>query len=963
MNKKSVLTLLTLVILVPILSIQASSLDEKNQYRSNLPDPGIPLMFIENVGQFDEQVRFQVRGNKKTIWLTQDAIWITLLQPTSDDSQGGKIIESAESNWILEDTIDHESIAGTRVNIKLSFDGANPSPQLQPFNKLETSFNYYLGSDPRKWHDNVPAWGGIRYKNLYPGVDLEITGDNNQWAWRLTGNTTMSDVCLSVEGAKNLSINNNRLILATTIGDLVFPLISTDLKTPVRQSVIFEKHQRLNQESLTFNVSSPFFNNTDDYFNSTPQSQSKPDNPDHLFLSTYLGGEGFDVGEALVLDDNENILITGYTDLIEFSRAIGVFSPVIADDEDDDIFIFKLSSDGANLVFCTFMGGNNDDRSNSLVLDSNSNIVITGETWSSDYPTTEGTYDATFNGNIDIFISKLASSGNALLFSTYVGGNNWETSKDLKLDNGGDLVIVGCTDSNNFPTTPKAYDTSLNGQNEDMIVFKLSPDGKKLRYGTFIGASDGECGNALAVDGNGNLFIAGKTSSYDFPITLGAYDSSQNGWNDIVVLKLKPAGKGKEDLQYSTFIGGITDESAEGVAVDKLGNFIVTGSTKSYDFPTTSGAYDTSKNGYSNAIEDIVVFKLKPVGSGKADLIYSTFIGGLFRSVSKGLMLDDEENPIVFGWTDSEDFPISTKAFDTTHNGGQDIFILKLAKEGNNLLYSTFIGGNNRDEGLAFLLDKANNAIFTGLTRSSDYPTTVGAYDTTIDYRNLFDCIVSKIAVPPFPISGFVKDPSNNGVPGIEISAGNGISAITDINGYYSIYLYDIITTTLTPSSNDFIFYPMKRVIYVPPRHSEQNFIAYNIYKQVLPSDHDVIDYKDTLTYTVQLAYPEDKIMIFFDQIPTHTCYISNSLNAPASINYDSTINAISGTLSITAGIPQIITFTASIQVTGTTEFAPIITNRACVFPINGNIDDCEWSNKVFNFTYVWPIYLPVLSR
>ena len=271
---------------------------------------------------------------------------------------------------------------------------------------------------------------------------------------------------------------------------------------------------------------------------------------------------------------------------------------------------------------------------------------------------------------------------------------------------------------------------------------KLNPTGTSLIYSTYLGGGGGEEGFAISLDAAGNAYIAGATSSTDFPTTAGAYRASLSGGLDAFVTKLNPTGTG---LAYSTYLGGSDGmgayESAFGIAVDTAGDAYVTGITDSTDFPTTIGAFDTSFNGFT---EDGFVTELNPTGTG---LVYSTYLGSNGFDQGSGIAVDAIGDAFVTGATDSgsasNNFPTSTGAFDTTYNGGGDAFVTEVNPTGTGLIYSTFLGGGDAEVGNTIALDAAGSPYVTGVATSTDFPTTMGAFDTT--YGGNQDAFVTKL--------------------------------------------------------------------------------------------------------------------------------------------------------------------------------------------------------------------------
>jgi len=325
-----------------------------------------------------------------------------------------------------------------------------------------------------------------------------------------------------------------------------------------------------------------------------------------------------------------------------------------------------------------------------------------------------------------------------LEYSTYLGGSSFDYAEGIAIDGNRNAYVTGWTGSSDFPTTPSAYDISIDGY-ADVFITKINASGTDLIYSTFLGGSLGssppDCGYAIAVDGNGNAYVAGDTASNDFPTTPGAYDTSYNDWRDAFITKLNSTGT---DLIYSTFLGGAKNDICYGITIDVNGNAYVTGDTGSTDFPTTTGVYDTTYNGGDS---DVFITKLNSTGSG---LVYSTYLGGSTWERGLSIAIDGSGNAYLTGDTTSTDFPAISGAYDTSYNGGEwDAFITKLNSSGSTLLYSTYLGDNSNDCGSGIDIDGNGNAYVTGVTNSTDFPTTPGAYNTT--HNGLYDAFITKV--------------------------------------------------------------------------------------------------------------------------------------------------------------------------------------------------------------------------
>ncbi len=386
------------------------------------------------------------------------------------------------------------------------------------------------------------------------------------------------------------------------------------------------------------------------------------------------------------------------------------------------------------LGYSTFLGGagSGDDLGEAIALDAAGNAYVTGRTDSAIFPTTPGAFDTTYPGGGSAFVAKLNSTGTSLIYGTYLGPA--EFGLGIAVDSGGNAYVTGYTGSPGFPTTPGAFDTSYNG-NEDAFVAKLSADGSTLMYGTYLGGTHLDHGEAIAVDATGNAYVTGESKSINFPTTAGAFDLTPNGGalSDGFVSKLSADGT---SLVYSTYLGGSHEDFGSSIALDSAGNAYMTGYTQSTDFPTTPGSFDPSDNGNPDGF----VTKLNAAGTG---LVYSTYMGGFAFDVCDAIALDAAGNAYVTGRTDSTDFPTLPTSYDNSIGGGADAFAAKLNAAGTSLVYGTFLGGAGFDRGHGIAVDAAGNAYVTGSSSSADYPTTLGAFDTS--YNTNTDAFMTKV--------------------------------------------------------------------------------------------------------------------------------------------------------------------------------------------------------------------------
>jgi hypothetical protein len=649
-----------------------------------------PLMFIENVGQFDQRARFQVRGGDATLWLAEGGLWMTVARG---------------------------------VNLKVGFVGANLHPRLEPFNRLDTHVSYFVGDDPARWRADVPVWGGVRYVDLYPGVDLEVTGDGGHWAWQLVCGadcqSALRRVRLRVEGADALGLDGDVLRLTTALGEYTLPLLQVvgaegaNLASPTIAG---------DQVAWPFALAKP-----------NPQSDGSD-----LLYSTFVGGNGSDRGDAIAVDGEGNAYVAGTTNSSDFPTTVGAFDA--SGNGFDDAFVVKVNADGTGLVYATFLGGNNGEEGHAIAVDGAGSVYVIGHTRSADFPTTAGAFDTSYGGGEcggepcpDAFVVKMDADGTGLVYATFLGGNYWDDGNGIAVDGAGSAYVTGESFSSDFPTTPGAFDTSFG---EEAFVVKLNASGTGLIYATFLGGSDYEEGNAIVLDEVGNAYVTGQTWSPDFA-TPGAFDTSYNGTpgfdGDAFAAKVNATGT---ELVYATYLGGNREDWGLAIGVDQAGNAYVTGTTYSLDFPTTAGAFDTSHEDRNDAF----VVKVNADGTR---LVYATFLGGSDYDGGGAIAVDGVGNAYVAGTTASSEFPTTPGAFDTSPNGVEDTFVVKVNADGTGLAYATFLGGRHREYGHGIAVDREDSVYVTGDTRSSDFPTTAGAFDTS--HNGDWDAFLAKI--------------------------------------------------------------------------------------------------------------------------------------------------------------------------------------------------------------------------
>ncbi|GEM_PF-2444178 len=722
------------LLFVPGVSRVAGAVSAYTQVANTLASTDV--MFIENVGQFAEGARFQVRGADRTVWLAEDGIWVTVMEPRLPDGRPASPFFHQE----------REEVAGERgeihgVNLKLSFPGTNPHPRLEPFNRLDTVVSYFIGNDPEKWRTNVPVWGGVRYVDLYPGVDLEIAGRGGSWTWRLVCSeadcqSALQGMRLWVEGADAVEVLPSPsgrgardevlpspasgeeqgwgLHLTTAVGEFTLPpLIVEDLplERPNAPRAIVQQVR-----TQIFDIVHPF--STSPTHPLSPSSSAPS-----LAYAGFLGGSSGDDGWDIAVDEAGNAYITGDTISNDFPAVVG---PDLSRRDKYDTFVVKVRADGTGLAYAGFLGGWNDDFGDSIAVDGSGNAYITGSTLSSDFPAVVGP-DLSHEDGWDAFVVKVNAAGTELVYAGFLGGLSEDWGYGIAVDGAGNAYVTGYTSSYDFPTVA-GPDLSYNGS-YDAFVVKVNATGTELAYAGFLGGSSEERGRDIAVDGSGNAYITGNTISSDFPAVVGP-DLSYNDSYDAFVVKVNATGT---ELAYAGFLGGWAYDRGHGITVDKVGNAYVTGYTGSDDFPAVVGPGLSRNDGW-----DTFVVKVRADGTG---LAYAGFLGGSADDWGYDIAVDGSGNAYITGSTLSSNFP-AVVGPDLRHNGDWDAFVVKVNAAGTELAYAGFLGGSAEDWGCGIAVDGAGNAYVTGRTLSGDFPAAAGP---DLSHNGGWDAFVVKV--------------------------------------------------------------------------------------------------------------------------------------------------------------------------------------------------------------------------
>jgi hypothetical protein len=760
---------------------------------AQIPVPGtsadygkIPLSFEVNTGQADSRVKFLSRGNGYSIFISDDALILTLSRadPRHRPMQPGVPFTMAKWGDVPSTSHAAKAVSEPRQTdtLRMALAGnARVSGEIAGMDRLPGTANYFIGNDPAKWHTNIPTYSKIRYNSVYPGIDLIYHGNQRQleYDFVVTSNADPQAIQLQFQGARKLTLNpDGELQIFAGDGAIAF-------HKPVIYQIINGKRETVEGN---FQISA---NNLVSFklgaYDRTRELVIDPT----LAYSTYLGGNVAytgDYGNSIAVDSAGNAYITGSTGSSVFPISSTAFQSSFSSNQRNssnsyNVFVTKLNAEGTAIVYSTYLGGSGSywysDSGSAISVDAAGDAYVTGYTGSSNFPITSQAYDktnkalATSDANT-AFVTKLNPTGSALIYSTYLGGSGvarccspsvGDAATAIAVDPSGNTYIEGTTYSTDFPISTAAFQKVNNAATISMsniFLAKLNSSGSALVASTYLGGSgyaenccyyfsSGDFGTGLAIDGTGSAYVTGYAFSQNFPVTSDAYqkvnraDSSLNNTGasnyNAFVTKFNPT---LSSLVYSTYLGGTgnpySSDAAFGIAVDASCYAYVTGQAGSSDFPVTKGAFQTTDPSLNNTLSSFVT-RLNTTGS---ELEYSTYLGGSITDahergdVAAGIRVDAAGQAYITGSAQSLNFPVTSTAYqpknsesvytpDDYYSG--NAFIFQLKEDGSAPVYGSYLGGTGGtsgaggDSGSALALDDDGNAYITGHTLSTNFPT------------------------------------------------------------------------------------------------------------------------------------------------------------------------------------------------------------------------------------------------
>ncbi len=673
------------------------------------------LKFTANDGQYHELVKFRADAGDAIIWLTENNAYYQFLRRIP------KPLEEQNQPTIISSDINTGSFASLTIKLSL-VDGQIPD-SVRGRKRLGSHSNYFHGSSPAGWQTNVPEYAEVFYHEVYPGIDLIYRGtcSHLEYDFIVSPLADPDRIVLRFDGIDSLKINQSGdLVISTEFGQLI--------KTrPVTYQQIGDQQVIIQSDFVLIDSYSFGFSLGPDYDSTLPVVIDPI-----LTYSSFIGGGTNDYGRGIAIDNDGYAYLAGYTNSVDFPVA-AAFDSTYNDTiiSNHDAFVLKLSIAGDSIIYSTYLGGaEGGDRAFSVAVNGLGNAYVTGVTSSADFPVLNAA-QGTIAGQQDAFLVKLSVAGDALEYSTFLGGSLDDVGSSVAVDEADRAYLTGNTASSDFILSTTPYDNQLDGA-QDAFLARFDPAGV-LQVSTYLGGTANDYGVSVCISPDSAAIITGYCASSDFPV-LNAYDSTYNGgptFGDVFVTRFDTTGNG---LTYSTFVGGSSDDLALGITSDTAGSVYLTGYCLSSDFPLVN-AYDSVFQGYFMAF----VTKLGPAGDSMA---YSTFLGGWNADFGTSIAVDINGDAYVTGATNSQNFP-TVEAFDPSFGAGYDAFVAAFSNDGDSLIYSSFLGGIGGDDfGYGISVDTGLNAYVGGYTGSADFPTVNPVFDSI---QGGFDAFVTKV--------------------------------------------------------------------------------------------------------------------------------------------------------------------------------------------------------------------------
>ncbi len=712
--------------------------------------------YVENKGQWDNHILYKARMHEGAIFFEKDGYSVVVQDRKAID----KLMESkydykARLNPAPDNTINCHAY-------KVRFQNANPNPTVKPHYPSSDYRNYFVGNDPTRWTSFVRAYSKVEYNNLYQGIDYVIYSHENQFKYDfvVAPNAKVSDIQMKYEGVDRISLSKGSLLLKTSINVIVelapyaYQLIDGIEKEVVCNFTL--KNNIVGFECPNYDSNHPLIIDPvmifSTYTGSTSDNWGYTATYDQLgFL--YAGGCSFGVGYP----------VTAGAYQINYGGG-GV--------NNVDISISKFDTTGSFLIYSTYLGGTGTEVPHSLIVNNNNELYVLASTGSANFPTTTGAYDNTFNGGasyiltnvlhytngVDIAISKFSTNGSQLLASTYFGGSgndglntitalkkNYadDVRGEIMIDENSNVYVVSSTTSTNFPVTSSAFQQTHGGGAQDGVVFKFNNNLSNLIWSSYLGGSGDDACYSIQIDTDNNVYVAGGTTSTNFPTTPGVVQPNHGGGVDGYITLINQNGN---TILASTYYGSSVYDQVYLTKTDRSNNVFVFGQTQAPgNFFITNALWNRPGGGQ-------FLSKLSP---NLQSVVWSTAFGSATNTSGQpdisptSLMVDLCNNIYMAGWGGlqlngfggTNGMPITSDAFQSITDN-HDYYFLVITDDASAIVYGSFFGDSLAREhvdGGTSRFDKKGRiyqAICAGCTGRSGMPTSPNAWSSTNQSAN-----------------------------------------------------------------------------------------------------------------------------------------------------------------------------------------------------------------------------------
>ncbi len=639
---------------------------------------GMPLYFEPNLGQANPQVKMLARG-AGMFFRSED---VAMLLPSGHSSAAFPM----EMKWI----------------------GGNAAPEIIGENPRDGRSHYFIGDDPRAWVTDVAQHSGVRYREVYSGIDVVFHATQGQieYDYMVQPGADPAQIKMELSGGEDFYLDGAGNLTIRSAGN------TFTHRAPVVYQVERGERQLI---AGAFRVLSA--DPLQVGFDLAEYDHSRELVIDPVMeYGRFFGGSQEEEILSIAVDKDGFIYMSGETSSPDLPLSAGKLAhpaSVFQTKGNTLAFVAKLDPTGTKLIYCTYLGGSKTAVGHNLKIDAAGNAYIGGRTEASDFPLMKPIQAKFGGGSDDGFITKLNAAGNALIYSTYLGGSEYDQGRALAVDAAGNAYLTGITESANFPVK-NPIQVKYAGK-QDTFALKINPAGSALVYSTYLGGAGDDVGHAITVDAAGSAYITGLTNSADFPTAKPLQSAFKGGeGDDTIVVKINPDGTA---LVYSTFLGGSKDDESRGIVVDAAGNATITGYTQSSDFPTAKPLQAK----FGGGAQDIFVSSLRADG---AALNYSTFLGGSGADYGRGLALNAAGDVYLTGYTDSKNFPLKNPLQPNYAGGTADTFYAKLDRTGATLVVSSFLGGDLYERGRGIAVSAHGEVYISGRTESKNFPVT-----------------------------------------------------------------------------------------------------------------------------------------------------------------------------------------------------------------------------------------------